>query len=96
VSEIGDDFKALREVHRAYVQRVLPERQAEILALRERGYDVVERDDGYCFRIDRMLDLYPVHRRYHFIPTNKRGGYGSTTPLQICERFLRRTNADRR
>jgi hypothetical protein len=41
----------------------------------------------YQLRVDERLDLYPVNRRWHHLPTQERGHY--TSALQVARRFLR-------
>ena len=69
--EIWDDYREEQKQRR--LER-LPQRQAEIKSLTELGYTVKEMDRGYCFRINDLYDLYPIHNRWHHIPTGKRGG----------------------
>jgi len=52
----------------------LPTRIQEIASLSENGYTVIKLTD-YQFRINGILDLYPTHRRWHDLKTNKRGEY---------------------
>lgn len=42
--------------------------------LRVLGYEIRE-FTSYQFRIEGVLDVYPVNRRWHDIKKNKRGGY---------------------
>lgn len=65
----------------------MPERRAEVEALRDKGYDVMELAFGH-FRIDGKLDLYLLHRRFHFLPTGERGGYDKAK--QVAPEWLRR------
>lgn len=51
----------------------LPVRQQEIEALAKDGY-TVEKKTEYQYRINGLIDLYPIHNRWHNIKTNKRGG----------------------
>ena len=48
-------------------------RQQEIKSLADEGYNVKEMNDGYCYRINGIYDLYPVNNKYHHIPSGKRG-----------------------
>ena len=41
----------------------------------------------FQFRVDGRLDLYPIHRRWHDIKTNRRGTY--STALAVAIRILR-------
>lgn len=75
-----------REYRRAQQQRRaarLPERQDDIRALKGKGFSVLEMNDGYQFRIDGALDLYPIHRRFHVLATGRRGTYRSAVEIAI-------------
>ena len=91
VAKDDDDMgDAWREYRRAQQQRRgdrLGPRTAEIEALAGKGFDV-RTLSAYQFRIDGTLDLYPIHRRFHHLPTQQRGGYRH--PLDVAMRFLRR------
>lgn len=91
-----DDMgEAWREYRRAQQERRaarLPVRTEEILALTGKGFDVRQITD-FQFRVDGALDLYPIHRRYHHLPSQKRGDYKNA--LAIAVRMLR-NGAERR
>lgn len=89
MGDAGEIWEGYREAQQARRRIRLPIRQQEILALRGKGYDVVEMNDGYCFRIDGKLDLYPIHRRWHFLPRNVRGDYKNA--LACCVKLLKHT-----
>lgn len=65
----------------------MPQRRAEVEALRGNAYDVVELAFGH-FRIDGKLDLYLLHRRFHYLPTDTRGGY--IKAKEVAAQWLRR------
>lgn len=80
-----DDADVWKEYRRAQQQRRsgrLPTRQLEILAMKQKGFDVQELTP-YHFRIDGTLDLFPVHKLYHFLPLNVRGDYHNALGLAI-------------
>ena len=52
----------------------LPIRTKQILSLRNLGYKIAKKTP-YQFRINDVIDVYPIHNRYHNIKTGKRGGY---------------------
>jgi hypothetical protein len=83
---MGPVWKAYKEAqqHRRHIR--LPIRTEEIERLRADNFRVRRLTD-YQFRIDEALDLYPIHRRYHVLATNKRGTY--QTAKQIAVRVLR-------
>lgn len=54
-------------------QKRLPIRTKAILHLRVAGYDVEQKTE-YHFRINGVLDLFPIHNQWHDIRTNERGG----------------------
>lgn len=48
-------------------------RQDEIKSLADDGYTIKELNDGYCYRINGVYDLYPVNNKWHHLPTGRRG-----------------------
>lgn len=93
--ERGTVVDAWNEYERAQKNRRsdrMPKRRAEVEALRGKGYDVRELAFGH-FRIDGKLDLYLLHRRFHFLPTDERGGY--IKAAQIAPELLRRRRKQR-
>jgi len=75
-----------RQAQQARRRMRLPKRTDEIVALRNKNFDVRELTP-YQFRVDGRLDLYPIHRRYHDTQTGERGNY--TSALSIALRRLR-------
>jgi len=61
-------------------------RGPQIEALAGAGF-TVEKLSDYQYRINGALDLFPTNRRYHHIPTNKRGYYHK--PLLIAQAYFR-------
>ena len=55
-------------------QERLPVRIREILGCRKNGYED-KRMTTYHDRINGVIDLYPIHNRWHDVRTNERGGY---------------------
>jgi hypothetical protein len=55
-------------------------RTNEIMALTAKGF-VVEALTPYQFRVNEVVDLYPVHRRYHALEANQRGTYESALAI---------------
>ncbi len=51
----------------------LPIRTEAILALRRQGYDVEQKTEHH-FRVNGILDLWPIHNRWHDLRTQERGG----------------------
>ena len=78
MSEVGDDFKEYRASQKERRAKRLPIRHAEILALKLKGYDIEKKSD-YHFRINKCLDVWPIHNRWHDIKNDRRGGYKSIT-----------------
>ena len=92
MGDMGDAWDGYRQAQTARRRIRLPGRQSEILALRGKGFDVVDMNRGFHFRVDGALDLFPTHRRFHHIPSNTRGAYQN--PMAVAVQFLRRrTNA---
>jgi hypothetical protein len=63
-------YKREQQARRA---KWLPIRTEEILHLKVQGYEVEQKTE-YHFRINGVLDLWPIHNRWHDLRTNKRGG----------------------
>lgn len=87
--EPNEESELWREYRRAQQQRRsdrLGPRTEAILALKGKGFDVRALTE-YQFRIDGALDLFPIHQRYHHLPTQARGGYRN--PVDVAMRFLR-------
>jgi hypothetical protein len=82
-SDLWQEYKRAQQRRRA---ERLPRRAHEILALRRKGFDVVE-IASHQFRIDGALDLFPLHRGFHDLRTQERGGYQN--PVEIAVRLLR-------
>lgn len=87
-TEENETTELWREYRRAQQQRRadrLPIRSAEIEDLSRPGYKVRKLTD-YQFRVNGVLDLFPIHRRYHNIKTGRRGGYrgGYKNLLALC------------
>lgn len=56
-----------------------------IEALQSHGFAVRKLTDCQ-YRVNDVLDLFPTNRRYHYIPTNKRGSYRD--PLFIVKAYV--------
>lgn len=54
-------------------QKRLPIRTEAIMGLKRQGYDVEQKSE-YHFRVNGILDLWPIHNRWHDLRTNERGG----------------------
>jgi len=78
MSDLGDNYRAMREAQKERRAERLPKRAAEILALADQGFSV-ECVTEYQYRINGRLDLYPTHNRYHDVLKNRRGGYRNAT-----------------
>lgn len=69
----AEDFRQYKDEQQARRKERLPIRVAEIMALTNEGYKVEKKTD-YQFRIENVYDLYPIHNRWHHLPSGKRGG----------------------
>lgn len=83
----GEDMKDYREAQQQRRAERLPIRQAEIEAL-SGSYNVKKLTD-YQYRINGVLDLYPIHNNWHNIKTKKRGKYHS--PESIVKQQIKTT-----
>jgi len=77
----AEDMKDYREAQQKRRAERLPTRQEEIENLSP-DYNVKKLTD-YQFRINGILDLYPIHKNFHNIKTNKRGKY--KTAIEIVK-----------
>lgn len=84
--DTGDLWKEHRRAQQDRREARLVPRSDEIRALTGKGFTVRELS-AYHFRVDGKLDLFPIHRRFHFITANQRGGYRD--PVDVAMRFLR-------
>lgn len=73
-SEASEMWKEYRLAQKERRKARLPKNTDEILALRDIGYKVEQKTD-FHFRINGILDLFPIHKRWHNIKTNKRGNW---------------------
>ena len=74
----GEIWQAYREDQKLRRLERLRPRTEEILALTNLGYKV-KQFTPYHFRIDDLIDVFPIHNRYHKLIYNKRGGYRNVT-----------------
>ena len=75
---IASDEELWRESRAAQQERRrkrLPLRVAELMELRKAGF-TIEQKTPYQFRVNGVLDIYPIHNRYHDLKTGERGGFG--------------------
>lgn len=96
-NKYDDDVSAMWKDHRKAQQdrraARLPVRSDDIRRVETAGYAVRELTP-YQFRIDGRLDLYPIHKRWHDIKTNRRGSYRSETALAVAVRILGAKSSD--
>jgi hypothetical protein len=71
------------EIHRQMAEISM---EQEIKALKKRGYQVEELTP-YQFRVECVLDLYPVRRRFHNIANQERGEYPNY-PMAKMEKLI--------
>lgn len=66
------------------------ERQIETIESIERNLSVrwnVKVFTPYHLRVEGVLDIYPTNRRYHYLPTGKRGTYTQNV-YDLVRRFI--------
>jgi hypothetical protein len=68
-----DEWGWYRHEQQARRAARLPIRTEEIRHLKVQGYDVEQKTE-YHFRINGILDLWPIHNRWHDLRTQERGG----------------------
>ncbi len=74
VNETNELWRGLRELQRARRNQRRPERMRKLLALRMEGFSI-EVISEYQVRVNRRLDIWLTHNRYHDIEKNVRGGF---------------------
>lgn len=80
MSETVEIFRAMKEAARTEREISRAEQIPELVALADEGYSVlVVNDEGYQFRINRQIDIYPTNKRWHDLKKNTRGSYESLT-----------------
>lgn len=81
-NETTEMWKDIRKDQQERRNARLPGRQAEIMGLSSNGYTVKQLTE-YQFRVNGKIDLYPIHKRYHVLSTERRGTYRN------CLEFVR-------
>jgi hypothetical protein len=72
-NEESELWRKVREAQKERRSKRLPMRSAEIMGLVEQGFKVEKKSD-YHFRINDLLDLHPIHNRWHDLRKNRWGG----------------------
>lgn len=81
----AEDYRDRRDEQQLRRAKRLPIRQKEIEDLSALGYEVKKLNEGYCYRINGIYDIYPIHHRWHHLKSNNRGNY---TPFKL-EGFIK-------
>lgn len=81
----ADDYKQDRKAQQKRRADRLPVRQQDIESLAPE-YEVRKLTEWH-YRVNGMLDLYPIHRRFHNLKTQKRGQY--TVALEIVKKQIK-------
>jgi hypothetical protein len=69
MSEIGDDFKVLHDMHREERDAALPGRREELSNLREEGYSVQAFSEHH-YRVGngkQQIDIWPSRNRFAYV-----------------------------
>ena len=95
MGDMADDFAALREHNRQQRAKRRESGTADIEALAElpdpsgdpdaTRYSVEDLNNGYHFRVDDDLDLFPTNCRFHNLVTGDRGFYPSRPQPKLIE-----------
>jgi hypothetical protein len=86
MGDMAEDFRALRGHQRKRKAAEMPAKIEAILALKQAGYSVRVMSDGWHYRVNNRIDLYPVRQRWHDIRRNVRGWYDD--PAALVTRLL--------
>jgi hypothetical protein len=84
-NELSEFWKQYRLEQKERRSDRLPIRQNGIEQLSDK-YDIKKLTE-YQYRINGILDLFPIHNRWHNIKTNKRGGYKN--PLDVIQKHIK-------
>ena len=87
MSDMGDDFRAMREHRRMVNEKNRERRGKHIEALRFAGYDVKELTP-YQFRVEGRLDIYPTNACWHDIETKERGSFSGKNLKEFVVSYL--------
>lgn len=85
MNETAEMWRMYRQDLRARRAKRRTHNTPDVLALRDAGYTVRE-VSPFHFRVNDTLDLFPTNRRFHWLPTNRRGFY--TSAAECCRQFL--------
>lgn len=77
--------KQYREAQQERRAKRLPVRQSEIESLT--GYEIEKKSD-YHYRINKVIDIFPIHHRFHDLRINKRGNYKPGTLKEFIDKKL--------
>lgn len=87
MTELGDDFRAMREHRKMVSQKYRDRRTPQILELDHEGFDV-EEITPYQFRINDRLDIFPTNARWHDTEINKRGSFSGQNVKQFVRTYF--------
>jgi hypothetical protein len=62
--------------------------ELDLLKTLRLDHEVRDLNQGYQYRVDGKLDIYPTHRRWHLLRTGQRGEYGKSTAVEDVEMLL--------
>lgn len=87
MSEMGDDFRALRDLRRESNRKNRVRVESQIWPLQAEGFKILELTP-YQFRINDRLDIYTTRERWHDLRTGKRGTFIGKDVAQYIRRFF--------
>lgn len=75
-NEESEFWKAVREEARLKRANRRESQYGDLIDLEDMGYDVrVVNEEGYQFRINGIIDIYPTNKKYHNLQSKRRGVY---------------------
>lgn len=86
-SDMGEFHRQYKDAQQERRKNRLPIRTEEILNLSSHGY-IVEKKTDYQYRINGIIDLFPIHALFHHIKRNKRGKYNPKELLNFIKQNL--------
>jgi hypothetical protein len=86
-SDMAETFRVMRKSSREARARKWESGLKSIRGVQAAGFRVDWLTE-YQARINLTLDLYPMRRRWHHLPSGRRGSWAGETALQLVRRLL--------
>lgn len=87
MSDIAELYAEHKKDVRENKQEQLARRTAQLLELRDEGFDIKALTQ-FQYRVNGRLDIYPVWGKWHDIKHNKRGKFTGISTKEFVRRFF--------